>query len=254
MSSDIWTRCAGKSEIRALRLRARRVVEDQQTNSTRKLVDSDAEQAVLEGVLESSKHPLANERPQLHWLLATPFRYPPLRHGSRFGRSHERSIWYGARTLKTVFAEKAFYELYFLAGTAAKLAPIAKNLTTFSVSVRTKRGIDLTRPPFARERKALASKSAYGATQALGSAMREAAVEAFVFTSARDPDGGDNVGLFTPLAFGETAPRDEERWSCSVAEEAVEFRRHSVIAKPRGSLRFERGVFEVDGKLPQPSA
>lgn len=252
MSSTIWTQSAAKSEIRALSAVARRVVEDQQTNSTRKLVDSDAEQAVLEDILETTKGPLPDE--ELHYLLASPFRYPPLWHGSRFGRTYERGIWYGARKLTTVFAEKSFYELYFLAGTTAKLAPITKNLTTFAARLRTKRGLNLTGDAFAEHRTTLMSRTSYAATQALGSAMREAGVEAFVFTSARDPEGGDNIAAFVPTVFVDKAPSDEQRWSCTIAEDAVEIRRHSMLERKAKSMRFERTLFEVGGVLPSPSA
>ena len=53
MSSSIWTRCAGDSELRALRLTPWRVIEAQHQLSTRKLVDSDEEQRVLEELLDA---------------------------------------------------------------------------------------------------------------------------------------------------------------------------------------------------------
>src|SRR3989442_14754439 len=81
MSSSIWTRCEGRSRLRRLRGEAWRVVEDQYLFSTRKLVGSDAEQRVLEELLEAAK-PAAAAR-GLHYLLSTPFRYPPLTRGSR---------------------------------------------------------------------------------------------------------------------------------------------------------------------------
>ena len=91
MSSNIWTRCAGDSEIRALRLSPWRVVEAQHQVSTRKLVDSVDEQILLEDLIERVK-PADQTRGRWHYLLATPFRYPPLRHGSRFAGRHERGI------------------------------------------------------------------------------------------------------------------------------------------------------------------
>ena len=47
MSPDIWTRCAGASRVRPLHLTAWRAVEAQHQVSTRKLVDSLEEQALL---------------------------------------------------------------------------------------------------------------------------------------------------------------------------------------------------------------
>src|SRR6478672_10673303 len=117
MSSSIWTRCAGDSEIRRLQLTASRVVESQHQVSTRKLVDSNEEQALLEELIDGVK-PLDVTNGKLHYLLSTPFRYPPLRHGSRFGRRHERGIWYGSLTRRPAFAEVSYYRLLFLEGTA----------------------------------------------------------------------------------------------------------------------------------------
>src|SRR5204862_2427670 len=95
MSSSIWTRCAGDSELRALRASPWRAVEAQHQVSTRKLVDSAEEQELLEELIDRTKPPDMTAG-KTHYLLATPFRYPPLRHGSRFGTRHERGIWYGS--------------------------------------------------------------------------------------------------------------------------------------------------------------
>ena len=104
MSSSIWTECGGASELRPLRLEPWRVVEGQHQISTRKLVETDAEQGLLEELIDAVKPPdLAGRR--LHYLLSTPFRYPPLRHGSRFGARHDRGVWYGSETLEGAFAE-----------------------------------------------------------------------------------------------------------------------------------------------------
>src|SRR5688572_2941241 len=167
MSSSIWTRCAGASKVLELRLDPWRVVESQHQVSTRKLVDTDREQELLEHLIEDAKPP-DQTRGRIHYLLATPFRYPPLRHGSRFGTRTERGIWYGSEMLRTAFAEVSYYRLLFLEGTTADLGLIETELTAFRASVRTRRGIDLTLPPFARYEKVLASRSNYRQTQALG--------------------------------------------------------------------------------------
>ncbi|MCA9738134.1 MAG: RES domain-containing protein, partial [Gemmatimonadetes bacterium] len=57
MSSDIWTRCAGATRLAALDASPWRVVEAQHLVSTRKLVDSAAEQEVLEDLLDGAKPP-----------------------------------------------------------------------------------------------------------------------------------------------------------------------------------------------------
>ena len=124
------------------------MVEAQHHISTRKLVDSDEEQQLLEELIEGTKPP-ERTRGTLHYLLFTPFRYAPLRHGSRFGRRTEPGIWYGSEEQSTAFAEVAYYRLLFLEGTTAQLAPLHVQLTVFRARVRTPRGVDLTTSAFA---------------------------------------------------------------------------------------------------------
>src|SRR3954470_4873943 len=135
MSSSIWMQCGGASNARALETEPWRVVEAQHQVSTRKLVESDEEQRLLEELIDAAKPP-ERTRSRLHYLLFTPFRYPPLRHGSRFGTRHEPGIWYGSESLHTAFAEVAYYRLLFLEGTRARLEPLETTLTAFSVNVR----------------------------------------------------------------------------------------------------------------------
>ena len=251
MSSSIWTRSAGNSEIRRLALEPWRVVEAQHRIATRKLVDSDAEQAVLEQLLDAHK-PHVPAGGGLHYLLFTPFRYPPLRHGSRFGSRWEPGIWYGATTRRSAFAEVAYYRLLFLEGTEADLGLVETDLTAFRTTLRTSRGVDLTAAPFTAWRTSLASKTSYAETQPLGAAMREAGVEVVRYESARDSAGGVNVAVFTPRPFGASRPRDLETWHSAASRGAVELSKHDYFAP--ASLRFPREDFLVDGALPRPDA
>ena len=249
MSSDIWTRCAGSSEAGALALDPWRMVEAQHLVSTRKLVDSDAEQALLEELIEGAKPPAPDIR--LHYLLFTPFRYPPLPHGSRFGRSTEQGIWYGSESVSAALSETAYYRLVFLEGSSAELGPIHVDLTAFQARLRTDFGIDLTAPPFDAHAAAVASKTRYAHTQALGSAMRESGIEAFRYPSARDPQDGVNVGAFAPAVFNRSRPRNLETWHALATPDGVEFRKRDYFR--RIVKRFERAVFLVKGKLPAPA-
>jgi len=149
-------------------------------------VDSDEEQALLEELIEDVKPPTGAPA-GLHYLLFTPFRYPPLRHGSRFGTRAEHGIWYGSRTQATAFAEKAYYLLLFLEGTAAELAPLETDVSIFQAAYETRKGVDLTRGAFARYGALISSPSDYAASQTLGREMRADGVEAFLYASARDP-------------------------------------------------------------------
>ena len=250
MSSSIWTLCAGESEIAPLALDAWRAVEAQHQVATRKLVDSDAEQQLLEEMIDTVKPPEVRAA-RLHYLLSTPFRYPPLRYGSRFATRAERGIWYGSLEQSTLFAEVAYYRLLFLHGTTAELGMVETELTAFRASIRTPRGLDLSMPPFDAYEAQLASKSSYHETQELGRAMREAGVEAFRFTSARDRAAGINIGAFSPAVFGRRQPRSLETWHCTATRGGVEVSRRDYFR--HASFAYPLDQFLVDGGLPAPA-
>lgn len=260
MSPTIWTRCGATAEaaLGALKARPWRVVEAQHVVSTRKLVHTAGEHEVLEALIERAKPPLPAEPDfaGLHYLLATPFRYPPLPHGSRFGTRVERGIWYGAERLRTALAEASYYRLLFLEGTAAELEPLFVDLTAFRARVESRRGADLTRPPFAEHAAEISSPIAYTAAQALGRDLRRAGAEAFRYRSARDPDGGANLGVLSPRAFASPRPEGFETWYCVATRRAVELSRRDPglpPGAPRAAHRFPRELFEVDGALPAPA-
>jgi hypothetical protein len=244
-----------------LRAHPWRVVEGQHVISTRKLVDSSEEQQLLEEMIEGVKPPLPDEPAfeRLHYLLSTPFRYPPLRHGSRFGTRAERGIWYGAERRGTAFSEAAYYRLVFLEGTEAELEPIRVNLTIFRARVATESGVDLTDPPprcGARAEAAISSPVSYETPQRVGARMRAAGIEAFRFRSARDPEGGANVGVLDPRAFAEDRPDGFETWYCVATPEVVEMFRRRSDRSNRWAVtvhRFPRETFEVEGRLPMPA-
>jgi hypothetical protein len=250
MSSSIWTRCAGDSELRPLQVAPWRVVEAQHQVSTRKLVDSLEEQALLEEMIDRVKPP-DQTGGRLHYLLFTPFRYPPLPHGSRFGRRHERGIWYGSLERRSAFAEVAYYRLLFLEGTHAQLGTVETALTAFTARVRTAKGIDLVAPPFDAHRRAIASPTSYTSTQPLGTAMRNAGVEAFRYPSARDTADGINVGVFAQVVFGNAKPKSLETWHCAASRERVEVTQGDYFKRDR--FAFPRSQFLVQGELPSPA-
>ena len=250
MSSSIWTRCAGSSELRPLHLSPWRVVEAQHQIATRKLVDSTEEHELLEELIDRVK-PADLTGGRLHYLLFTPFRYPPLPHGSRFGGRRERGIWYGSMDRPTAFAEVAYYRLLFLEGSRASLGTVETALTAFTARLRTSRGVDLAAPPFDAHRRAIASRTTYASTQALGAAMRGAGVEAFRYPSARDTRGGVNVGAFVPLVFGTAKPRAFETWHCAASRERVDITRSDYLEHDKHA--FPRTQFLVHGVLPAPA-
>jgi len=250
MSSSIWTQSAANSRIRPLGAEPWRVVEAQHRISTRKLVGSDHEQWLLEELIEIAKPPAVDEA--LHYLLSTPFRYPPLRHGSRFGTRWEPGIWYGSETIDAAFAEVAYYRLLFLDGTDADLGTIETELSAFQASVETRRGLDLSARSFDAWRGTLESKTSYAGTQPFGGSMRDCGVEMFRYRSARDPSAGTNIGLLVPAVFSVRRPRRLETWRSASTTGAVEFSKHDYFN--RRAVVFTRDQFEADGVLPNPGA
>lgn len=220
--------------------------------STRKLVDSDEEQQILEEEIDRVKPPIpyGAEFRGIHYLLFTPFRYPPLRHGSRFGTRQQRSLWYGSEEITTVQAEVAYYRLLFFAGSSATFENTELRLTAFTVSVFSKAGIDLTAIPFSKFKNHISSKTDYSSSQKLGLEMRNDGVEVFYYVSARDRKKGVNVALFTPKAFRSKSPIVSQTWVCIAGSNRVEFARSDLLIYEHKV--FKKTDFEVGGKLPTP--
>ena len=251
-ASSIWSQCDGPEQIVAIELTLQRVVESQEQAATVGLVDDLDEQSLLEELLEAHKPPLPPGAERLHYLLATPFRYPPLKHGSRFGGRHEPSILYGSLKIGACLAEAAYYRFVFLEGMEERppAARIDVELTSFEFHAESGSAVRLERPPFLKHRATLADRARYEATQALGSVMRGAGVECFTYVSARDPDAGTNAGLFTPAVLSDTAPKNRLLWDCQMRADRVSFRQR-IPAAP--VYHFDRELFTVTGRLPTPA-
>lgn len=251
MLADIWTEAGGDELVVPLCGDLVRVVESQEQVATSRLVGSLEEQALLESLLEIAKPPLPEAADGLHYLLATPFRYPPLRHGSRFGGRLEPSLFYGAVTAPTALAESAYYRLVFWHGmTVPPASPLKTQHTLFGAPWRCGRGVRLQANPFERWRDVLVDPSDYAATQRLGSAMRAAGIEAFEYMSARDTAGGVNIALFTPSALAAPRPTFTQGWFAETSGAGVRF----YSAEERVLLRFPIEQFLVAGQLPMPAA
>lgn len=227
-----------------------RLVESQEQVATNQLVSSLERQAVLEEMLESTKPPLRPGTERLHYLLATPFRYPPLRHGSRFGRRHEPSLFYGALGERTVLAEAAYYRFVFWYGMATPPpSKLDTQHTLFAARYQGRDGIRLHRPPFEDGLPLLRHPADYSATQALGTAMREAGIDLFEYRSARDEEAGLCLALYHPRAFTRRTPTRQDAWLCQLTAEHVRFLRTGD-----GTLHdFALEQFLHRGRLPQPA-
>lgn len=217
----MWTPTALASEARPAAGSAWRAVEHQHTASTRKLVDSLGEQGVLEDILEASKPGYPAAAAHLHYLLKTPFRYfPPATHGSRFRRAFDgRGVFYCAQAIRTALAEFSYWRRRFIAASSG--TPLPRNqesLTVFSVAYATPRLIDLTLPPFARDRRLWTHPHDYTATQSLADAARRADIGAIRYASVRDPEQGINLALLAPDVFTRKSPTAQQTWYLYLGE------------------------------------
>lgn len=249
---DIWQECRGSEQLKSLRGRLVRLVESQEQVATLQLVDNLAEQALLEELLETSKPPLPRSAEPLHYLLKTPFRYPPLRWGSRFGTVHEPSLFYAALHLDTAMAEAAYYRFVLWDGmtSAPPSGRILSEHSSFEARYQVARGIQLQQAPFSDFQAQLSHPSDYRPTQALGAAMRAAGVEAFEYRSARCPLGGLNAALYIPQALAEKRPRNVMAWLCETTASYVAFKNAQAPDTPRV---FRWDDFLVAGSLPLPA-
>lgn len=221
---DIWQEAQGEQFIRPILAKVYRLVESQEQIATLSLVDNVYEQGLLEELIEQTKRPLGLEYDGLHYLLKTPFRYPPLRHGSRFGQRFEQGMFYSALNIKTALAETAYYRFVYLQGMEIPYQQaITSEFSSFSVNIKSERGVLLDEPPFAAFQAVLCSRNSYADTQQLGAAMRRAGVEAFRYTSARDKQGGKNLAAFSPGAFASKKPGQLRQWLCQTSPKEVGF-------------------------------
>lgn len=249
--TDVWAACGSRAEPVPFQGEVLRMVESQEQVATQRLVGNLGEQDLLESLLERSKPPRPAATAGLDYLLATPFRYPPLRYGSRFGRRHEPSLFYASCTRPPLLAEAAYYRFVFWQGMASPPPRMLRTQhTVFGARVQARRAFRLDAAPFDAYRDELASPADYSVTQALGTALRAAGAEAIVYPSARDAGHGLNVALYTPAAFAESRPSFREEWFCETSAEHVSFRSRGAA----GVHTLPLAQFTVDGRLPMPAA
>ncbi len=240
MSTPIWTLAALRSELATYEGRAWRLVEAQHRVSTMKLVQSSAEQAVLEDILEETKPRVPPDCAGLHYLLKTPFRYGVYPNGSRFRRAGRTpGVWYGAERAETAVAEMVFYRFLFFAEAPDVPWPATPaEYTGVAAAVRGE-AIDLTRDPLARDASDWRDPSDYAACQALAEAARDAGAAIIRYQSVRDPDGGANLAVLTCGAFQKPAPVARQTWRIRLGP----FGAFAVRDLPERRLDFPRDAF-----------
>lgn len=199
------------------------MVEAQHLASTAKIVDTRAEQELLEDILEERKPPIPQEAAGLHYLLFSPFRYetrPPS--GSRFRAVNDPGVFYAAETVRTAAAEVGYWRWRFLQDTAGleRLQPCS--FTAFRVPIKTG-CVDLREQPFDSDASKWRHQSDYSATQAFGRLARDAGIGAILYQSVRDPEKHFCAAVLTPSAFAAKKPDSAtQSWMLTIStEEAI---------------------------------
>lgn len=243
-----WTPDALSREARPLKGECWRLVEAQHQVSTLKLVDTLAEQALLEDLLEETKPSVPPECSGLHYLLATPFRYgAPYPKGSRFRRAgYTAGVFYAAEHVETAVAELAFHRLLFFAESPVTPWPEnAGEFTAFSVAFATVRALDLMQPPLSADRAAWIDPVDYGPCQTLADNAQAAGIELIRTESVRDPQAQASIALLTCLAFAAAEPLSARTWRLRFTATGVQ----ALSAFPESRLEFPPSAFAADPRI-----
>lgn len=252
-----WNQLNGSQYVTEAQLNAWRIVEDQSKSTTRKFVNSTEEHDLLEELIEQSKPKVKYNQgimygKNLHYLLSTPFRYPPLKWGSRFGTRLERGILYASLDLITAMSEKAFYKMAFLNASEGKLGAKTISYTAFEIYIESTNFANLSTAPFNEFETAISSKTSYHVSQAIGTEMRNDNIECFQYTSARSHQKSFNVGVFSPEALSKNnnLPQTFQHLNCYATKEVIEFSCRQHYENPKYVFPLE--MFLVDGRIPLP--
>lgn len=190
------------------------MVEGQHVVSTLQLVDSLAEQAALEAILEATKPPVPPDCAHLHYLMHSPFRYGRYPAASRFRRAGMTpGVFYASEAAETAAAETVWYRhRFFAASPGTPLPRVAAEHSAFACRIATPFAVDLTRPPMSDTAADWTDPADYTACLALADRVRAAGGEAIRYASVRHPDGWPNVAVLSCRAFRDGAPRKAETW------------------------------------------
>ncbi|MFN0180761.1 MAG: RES family NAD+ phosphorylase [Gemmatimonadales bacterium] len=207
-------------EPRHLAISLWRAVEAQHVVATRLLVDSREEQRLLEDLLDPGKPAVPAEARGLHYLLFTPFRYPPTALGSRFRRPADPGVFYGADLIRTACAELGYWRWRFLVDSPAleSISPAAQTLFRVAVSGR---GIDLREPPWTDDTARWTDPADYGPCQQLAATARREGVAIIRYQSVRDPESSGAAAVLDPGAFAAPEPLERETWYLGVTRDRV---------------------------------
>ena len=236
-------------ELQRLNTDVTRIVETQEYAATTSLVDDLDEQSLLEELLDNVKPDYRKGTKCLHYLISTPFRYPPLKYGSRFGDVTMPSYFYASDDIKTALSECAFYRFVFLNDMSEPYhKPIKSEHMSFSVNIDAPTTADLTKIKSEEIAAVLASPVNYIFTQQLGKHLtQKCGATALKFYSARAKESkGINIAVAKPEVILSKKPEDNINWICHTTTKKISFNAHESTP-----ISFDINSFLINGVLPK---
>lgn len=218
-------------------LGAWRGVESQYMAASMQLVDSFAEQDVLEQLLEQSKPPAIPSALTKHYLLLSPFRYFP-QHDTRFRPKGCHGLWYGSSSLEGACSEIAYWRQRFIldsTGLCQQRQPLVNHYTLYQANVQGQ-AVDLMSKPWLKFAHLWKDPVDYRATQELAALAIQAGVQWIRYESVRAPTKSRLAAVLTPDALSATAraiEKSKQEWICSATRDTVLMRRQG------GAEQFE---------------
>jgi hypothetical protein len=210
---------------------AYRMVETQHVAATMRLVDSGAEQDLLEQMLETSKPPLPLEFVGVHYLLAAPFRYlPPT--GSRFRSPGAPGIWYGADDPYGACAEVSYWRQRFLLDCVGLMKePLTSEHSLYRAEVAGL-AIDLLAHPWAQAEAQWKHPADYNETQRLGKLARESGAVQWIRYGSVRAEGHTCAAVLSPQCLSMAQPEGSyEQWHC--------YTTHNRVTLSNGRVRYD---------------
>ena len=239
MSSTIWTPAALASEAAVADLALWRAVEAQHVVATRALVDSLAEQELLEDLLEAAKPAIPEACRALDYLLFTPFRYPSGHYGSRFRDRVDPGVWYGADTVAAACAEVGYWRCRFVADSDGlkTLEGVAHTLFRASASGL---ALDLGAAPLSADEAQWMHPDDYDACRRLARSAREAGIGLIRYRSVRDPAHAVCTAVLDCRAFAATRGiTTRQTWFLSVDRRRASWIRAGSRPAKAEALEFD---------------
>jgi hypothetical protein len=225
-----------------------RLVETQEFAATTSLVDDLEEQAILEKILDAYKPNYAKSSQDRHYLISTPFRYPPLAHGSRFGHLHQPSFFYASESVNTCLAEAAFYRFFLISATQVPYPKVIQSQhCLFFVRVLGKKCLDLCQLSDNPVEDKVSDPLSHSFSQQLGQSARQLSVDIIRYYSARSQDPGVNVAIDNHTVIQSKSPENMLETICQLDPNLGILR----FSQPRSfPISFSREQFLVDGVFP----